>query len=180
MRTHATKGFTLIELLVVISIIGVLSTIVLSSLSSARLKARNAKRIRDLHEVSLALELYYSDYNAYPAPDGASTDRSQCAAWGSLAANSVIPGLIPTYIREFPTDPAMQASGNHACYRYISNGVGYKLDDYDVASAEGSGFTYQSLRTFIDPSRDGGSDACTIDGSSPTAWAVYSSDGACL
>ena len=59
------KGFTLIELLVVIAIIGLLSTLAVVALGSARVKARDSKRVSDLKQVQTALELYYTDQNAY-------------------------------------------------------------------------------------------------------------------
>jgi len=55
-QTH--RGFTLIELLVVISIIGLLSSIILASLSTARAKARDARRKTDVHQIVNALYLY--------------------------------------------------------------------------------------------------------------------------
>ncbi len=73
-----SKGFTLIELLVVIAIIGVLSSVVLASLNTARGKARNAAREESAHTIILDLSLFYSnngcipvDYNSGACPGGA-------------------------------------------------------------------------------------------------------------
>lgn len=60
------KGFTLIELLVVIAIIGILSTIAVVALNTARSKSRDAKRIADIKQIQTALELYFNDQDGYP------------------------------------------------------------------------------------------------------------------
>ena len=57
------KGFTLIELLVVVAIIGLLASIVLASLNTARAKTRNAKRAQDIKTMQTVLELYRSNNN---------------------------------------------------------------------------------------------------------------------
>jgi len=85
------KGFTLIELLVVIAIIGILSSVVLASLNSARRKARDARRIADLKQIQIALEMYAGANNGnYP----------NSATWAALGT-----ALAPTYIAVMPNDP---------------------------------------------------------------------------
>jgi prepilin-type N-terminal cleavage/methylation domain-containing protein len=65
-KVNAKGGFTLIELLVVIAIIGILSSIVLVSLNSARKKGTDTRVISDVQETRTALE---SGYNGAGYPD---------------------------------------------------------------------------------------------------------------
>lgn len=66
MRTSRTSGFTLIELLVVVAIIGLLASVVLASLGSAREKARDVKNVQNAKAIQNALTLYYNDNGEYP------------------------------------------------------------------------------------------------------------------
>ncbi|MBI4121984.1 MAG: type II secretion system protein [Parcubacteria group bacterium] len=65
------KGFTLVELLVVIAIIGLLSTLAVVNIGSARSKARDVRRLSDVQQIGLALELYFADQGVYPEADPA-------------------------------------------------------------------------------------------------------------
>lgn len=153
---------------------------VLASLNSARAKARNARRVNDLKQISIALEMFYDDNGNYPLT-GVGVWNSECASWGSLAANDVIPGLVPVYMPVFPSDPSMDKAASKSCYLYsssvggASNGVDYALLDHD-----GPDIDYASRSEFLDPTRDGGVNGCIIDGASYWSWKVSSPGGRCF
>lgn len=105
------KGFTLIELLVVIAIIGLLASVVLLSLSSARSKGRDAKRVSEVRSMGSALEIYYDSNNGYP---------TTASGIGQL----VTAGLM----QSTPVNPTPTGSCVTTSYTYTSAGAGtYQL-----------------------------------------------------
>lgn len=114
-KKQGVKGFTLIELLVVIAIIGILASVVLASLNSARRKSRDARRIADVKQLQLALELYYdSNDRAYP------TDVQGLAILDDAASCGTGVVCIPSV----PTDPT---GGNYSYHRCASDAQIYHL-----------------------------------------------------
>ncbi len=89
------KGFSLIELLVVIAIIAILTAIITSNFGQSKAKARDAKRVSDLAQIQLALELFFDRCNGYPL---SITDTSQTIV---SCPNGITLG---TYISKVPTD----------------------------------------------------------------------------
>lgn len=112
-KLKTNSGFTLIELLVVIAIIGMLSSVVLASLNSAREKSRDARRLQDAKQVQTALELYYNDNGSYPVPAD------------SYFAN--LTALTPTYIPTMPEDPRYTTGTNRYRYWYSDQYNGYTI-----------------------------------------------------
>ncbi len=111
---YKNSGFTLIELLVVISIISLLSSIVLTSVNSARAKARDARRIADFKQIQLALELFYDQAGRYPSANGAATWDEQWASFSACLETGVCNGFTVANfispISKVPNDP-LNASG---------------------------------------------------------------------
>jgi len=64
--TSSKRGFTLIELLVVVAIIALLVSMLLPSLTRARMQAERVKCASNLRQVGVAVNLYAVQYNEYP------------------------------------------------------------------------------------------------------------------
>jgi len=95
------KAFTLIELLVVVAIIGILSSVVLASLSGARESARDAQRKQDIRQIQTALEMYINDNGQAPTGDEHTNNwyRSYASEWDNLESD------LSEYINPLPVDP---------------------------------------------------------------------------
>lgn len=123
MTKSSSKGFTLIELLVVIAIIGLLSTLAVVALNSARQKSRDSKRVADVKQIQTALELYFADNNGYPlgattAPTlGAGTATTlSSSGWASTVTGTSYMGLVPS--APTPNDGTCSPAQN--AYTYVA------------------------------------------------------------
>ncbi len=157
--TTATRstGFTLVELLVVIAIIGILASIILASLSTARAKGRDAKRISDIKEIQLALELYYDANSNYPMN-----------IYGSPS-----PLVSQGYISVMPVDPSYGTctdGSQSGCYKYVV------LNSTNCGIGCSSGTSYHlaaTLETTNPSATQNAAEACPI-GSGPVGGACPS------
>ena len=156
------SGFTLIELLVVISIIGVLSTIAMTSLNVARAKARDARRLSDMEQIRIALEMYKSDHGYYPNENSTATTGD--GGWemsyedgGDFIDALKDEGYFPNGV---PVDPVNNSSKCYYYYRYTGissncnlwgNGEYYVLAVRDM---ETSGRPHPSSPGWSCPDRD--------------------------
>jgi len=68
-KNKKVLGFTLIELLVVVSIIAMIASVILSALGTAKQKAQDTSKVRELQEVRTALQMYFGDNGYYPGAD---------------------------------------------------------------------------------------------------------------
>ena len=122
---NTSSGFTLIELLVVIAIIGILSSVVLASLNSARAKARDAKAKSELAQVRTALNFYLDKFGTMPTPISVPVSP-EGPAFLDIAQQLVTAGFLGS---------VPQAPANHT-YMYYNYGANNSIGGLLVTSLE--------------------------------------------
>jgi len=153
MTTKFKKGFTLIELLVVIAIIGILSSIVLGSLSSARTKGEDVAIQATLANMKGQAEIWYADNNDYGA--ATSAFDAVCPAAPVVEATAGMFGVAASSkgLLALSTDLVAKAgSGNTNC-QVTTNGTAWaaaavlKSDTSKVTCVDSTGATKTSSTT---------------------------------
>jgi general secretion pathway protein G len=107
-RLRDARGFSLLEVMVVIAIIALLSSVLLAAWNSAKEKAQDARRITELKQLKIAVELYRTDHGHYP--------RESEGANGKIGEGSGLDAMLAPYMTAIPSDPA--GPGNPDYYYY--------------------------------------------------------------
>lgn len=138
MKQTLTRGFTLIELLVVIAIIGILASVVLASLNSARDKGADSAAKANLANMRAQAELFYDNQspNTYDAvcADSNMTDAVTSAASAQGA----------TYTAGDTTVPSATVAACHdsaagwAAQVPLNSGTSFCVDSTGVAEESAS------------------------------------------
>jgi len=175
-----SKGFTLIELLLVISIIIIIASLVIVSVSKARERGRDAKRVADLAQIQLALEMYRDAHGGvYPATrfstgtswvksnnicgieisggfsgicNDPSTANIKVTNWDTTGSTTSLTSVLQTYLFPLPKDPLNTKT-------YMSNDNVLRAQNYIYGATE----TNYKLRVHLEEDtatmvNDGGSD----------------------
>jgi type II secretion system protein G len=147
------RGFTLIELLVVIAVIGLLASIVLVSVNSVRVNARNVKVKSDVRQIVTALEMARADSanDEYPSSDGTwrclkpdESGTGDCWRNHYEGDDDIVAALAP-YLANIPQpDAVADPTGCYMydSYLYRSDGQAgtYPVGVYIIWAKEGSNF----------------------------------------
>lgn len=141
---HSKRGFTLIELLVVIAIIGILASIILASLNSARQKGISSKISAQLANFRSAAESYYSDHSNYGSDNTAgnnvcSVGASDTSGLYNLEQASNYPdGVAPTCTTNAGVS---SAASQWSVYHVLADGSFYCVDSTGASRNEPSSWT---------------------------------------
>lgn len=97
-KTHT--GFTLVELMITVGIIAVLTAIVMTNFANAKAKARDGKRVSDINQLQVSLELFFDRCGRYPI---VASELPSLTDTGNGCPTGITLG---TFLSKLPTAPS--------------------------------------------------------------------------
>ena len=113
MKANERMGFTLIELLIVVAIIAILAAIAVPNFLEAQTRAKTSRCMNDMRAIATALEMYYVDWNHYPAYGRISPDdevqfpATQNNMYDKMCFMGAVITTPVAYMSSLPADPFM-------------------------------------------------------------------------
>lgn len=141
------KGFTLIELLVVIGIIGMISVIGVVSLNQTRENAGDAKRMADISQIKLAINLYFDYEGYYPTTtidcDSIILSDSSSSQNGTTGFDELMEQLMSEENQLIGIKPEDPKNTGNFTYRYCSDGYTYEISHFNSLDS-----TFTTYKTY--------------------------------
>jgi len=137
-KSNLVSGFTLIELLTVIAIMGILSSIVLVSLTSARLKSKDTAVISQLSNMKVQAEIYFDTHNN--SYDNICSESADNKGFG----NTTGPGLLKAVkdSTAIPSEISLSSAGAYNQVTCNDSAAGFAVEAPLSKSASGSSRMY--------------------------------------
>jgi prepilin-type N-terminal cleavage/methylation domain-containing protein len=110
-KMNLKKGFTLIELLVVVAIIGILASVVLASLNTARAKGADAATKAALANMRAQAELYFDNNSGYSSATIAVLPATGCGTATSVFLDPTMVTAIAGITNSSGTAPICSVGG---------------------------------------------------------------------
>ncbi|MCH8049509.1 hypothetical protein IH979_02250 [Patescibacteria group bacterium] len=111
-------GITRIEILIIALIIGLLGVMAVVAVSTARSRTRDAIRLSDVRQTQAGLELYFNDFNMYPARDldgiPLGTASTFCLSEAGFTSTCVA-AVETVYLDVMPATPGAGLKGLSTC-----------------------------------------------------------------
>ena len=137
------EGFTLVELLVVVALVGLLATITLGYLSSARLKGADTGVKSNLFTIRSVAEIFYLDNaNSYLPSGGSTFSIATCPTYDASGTNMLSKSKT---IADALAEAVYRGNGS-SCYNSASSwavAVGLRLDPNTSWCVDSTGVSRQ-------------------------------------